>query len=360
MPLFKALSYKTKLIALYVSTTVLGIILTLFSIYNASYEQLKLDHLNNVYGIFSDNPILVSQLSDFRSQPTELAGKQFKVLLLAEMKSRMIKSGDCKFLLSNDALASGRMTEQGGYIGTVPCMYSWFEVNDEVLNKPVLVFYQFNAGNIDSIISAYSNRLIIPLVFFIWLVVWGSLILGNLITRLQVQKDEVEHLAMHDSLTGLANRKKFSEEITEVIAYSSRKKLSFMLAMVDLNKFKNVNDDLGHQYGDMLLQQVAKRFKDSVREYDVVARFGGDEFVLLLMNADLDSNLKVLQRIYENIVKEYELLEHTVCIGASIGVSCFPDDDITYAELVHKADIAMYYAKDTGGGVQVYKSHMLA
>jgi len=360
MPLFKALSYKTKLIALYISTTVLGIMLTLFSIYNASYEQLKLDHLSNVHGIFSDAPLLVSRLSDFSSRIQNLPGKQYRVLPLAEINMREINFGSCNFLVTQDLLEKSRMNDQGGFIGAGSCMISWLEVNDERLNKPVLVFYKFDTNNIDSIISAYRNRLIIPLVFFIWLVVWGSLILGNLITRLQVQKEEVEHMAMHDSLTGLANRKKFSEEISDVIAYSSRKKLSFMLAMVDLNKFKNVNDELGHQYGDMLLQQVAKRFKDSVREYDVVARFGGDEFVLLLMDADLDSNMKVLKRIYENIVKEYVLLEHSVSIGASIGVSCFPDDDITYAELVHKADIAMYFAKDSGGGVKVYESHMLS
>lgn len=360
MPLFKALSYKTKLIALYISTTVLGIILTLFSIYNASYEQLKLDHLNNVYGIFSETPLLVSRLSDFSSRTQSLSRNQYRVLPLAEINKQELNFGSCNLQVTKEILESSRMNEQGGYVGAGSCMLSWFEISDEHLNKPVLVFYKFDANNIGSIISAYSNRLIIPLVFFIWLVVWGSLILGNLITRLQVQKEEVEHLAMHDSLTGLANRKKFSEEIKDVIAYSSRKELSFMLAMVDLNKFKNVNDDLGHQYGDMLLQQVAKRFKESVREYDVAARFGGDEFVLLLMDADLDSNMKVLQRIYENIVKDYVLLEHRVCIGASIGVSCFPDDDITYAELVHKADIAMYFAKDSGGGVKVYKSHMLS
>lgn len=162
MPLFKALSYKTKLIALYISTTVLGIILTLFSIYNASYEQLKLDHLNNVYGIFSETPLLVSRLSDFSSRTQSLSRNQYRVLPLAEINKQELNFGSCNLQVTKEILESSRMNEQGGYVGAGSCMLSWFEISDEHLNKPVLVFYKFDANNIGSIISAYSNRLIIP------------------------------------------------------------------------------------------------------------------------------------------------------------------------------------------------------
>jgi len=356
----KQLPYKTKLIAIYISTTLLGIVLTLISIFNASHEQLILDHINNVHAIFSDQLSVSENGINTDLSASRFSTEKFKVFSLPDFTEQKITFRSCELNLSRQIMESQRMNKQGGVVQAEQCMISWVIVNSEKAGVPFLVLSRFNESKIDSIISAYRNRLIIPLVFFVWIVVWGSLILGNLITRLQTQKDEVEHMAMHDSLTGLANRKNFSEKISELIAYSSRKNLPFMLAMVDLNKFKNVNDDLGHQYGDILLQQVANRFMDDVRDYDVVARFGGDEFVLLLMNADMDSNMKILQRIYMSIIKEYNLLEHKVSIGASIGVSYFPQHDTTYSELVHKADLAMYIAKESGGGVTVFDPYMFS
>lgn len=353
-PLIK-LSYKIKFILIYISTTLVGVALTLVSIYNASSEQRALDHINNVHAIFSDQLSNVS-VNTPPHKINQFSSDQYKVVSLQDSQNIQLNISSCEVDISRGFLESHRMNQFGGIFGEANCSISWVALD---VDGAVLVLHRYNDANIETMVAAYRNRLIIPFIFFIWLVVWGSFILGNLISRLQLQKDEVEHLAMHDSLTGIANRKKFSEKIAELSSYAKRNQSSFMLAMIDLNKFKKVNDDLGHQYGDILLQQVARRFTESIRDYDMVARYGGDEFVLLLMDEDMDVNMSALKRVYNKILEEYFLLNKKVTIGASIGVSYYPLHDTSYSDLIHKADIAMYFAKDHGGGIKVFDTSML-
>lgn len=354
-PLIK-LSYKIKFISIYISTTLVGVALTLVSIYNASSEQRALDHINNMHDIFSDQ-LSKTSLETNQIEVNNLSSKKYKIISLSDSENMQINISSCEINISRDLLESNRMNQLGGLFSSTKCTISWV-VPD--MGESVLVLHRYDDSNIETMISAYKNRLIIPFIFFVWLVVWGSFILGNLISRLQLQKEEVEHLAMHDSLTGISNRKKFSERITELSSYAKINHTSFMLAMIDLNKFKNVNDELGHQYGDILLQQVARRFTESIRDYDMVARFGGDEFVLLLMDEDMEVNMSALTRIYNKIIEEYILLNEKVSIGASIGVSYYPLHDTSHSELIHKADIAMYFAKEHGGGIKVFDTSMLA
>lgn len=353
-PLIK-LSYKIKFISIYISTTLVGVVLTLVSIYNASNEQRVLDHINNLHAIFSDQ---LSNIADANKHKiNDFSSEKYKVISLSGSENKQLNISSCEINISRDLLEPTRMNKLGGLFNSAECTISWVGLN---MGEAVLVLHRYDDSSIETTISAYRNRLIIPFIFFVWIAVWGSFILGNLISRLQLQKEEVEHLAMHDSLTGIANRKKFSEKITELSSYAKRNHTPFMLAMIDLNKFKNVNDELGHQYGDILLQQVARRFSESIREYDMVARFGGDEFVLLLMDEDMEVNMSALTRIYNKIIDEYILLNEKVSIGASIGVSYYPLHDTSYSDLIHKADIAMYVAKQHGGGIKVFDTSMLA
>ncbi|HEY9050213.1 MAG TPA: GGDEF domain-containing protein, partial [Gammaproteobacteria bacterium] len=326
MLFLKSIPYKTRLISLYVGTTTLGIILTLLAIYNASREQLILDHINNTHAIFSDRlkqidspPVTLEQLT------SDLTSQKYIAIPLIQINKDPITVGDCTIHLSTSILGQNQMNDIGGMLTTDTCSFAWTTITRESANDALMILSLFDDSKIESILDAYTNRLIVPLIFFVWMAVWGSLMLGNLVKRLQLQKDEVEHIALHDALTGLPNRKYFSEKMDELINYSKRINSPFAIAVIDLNKFKNVNDEKGHRYGDFLLKQVAQRFKDSIRDYDVIARIGGDEFVLLLLGTDLESSLVMLERIYQNIIQDYMLIDTTVSIGASIGVSFFPD-----------------------------------
>jgi diguanylate cyclase (GGDEF)-like protein/PAS domain S-box-containing protein len=160
--------------------------------------------------------------------------------------------------------------------------------------------------------------------------------------------------ASHDALTGLANRVFLLELLSQILERSKREKdLIFAVLFIDLDRFKIVNDSLGHELGDALLIAVAKRLKDCIRSVDVVARLGGDEFVILLRNVhDLDEITRICDRIQTEINRPFSLKEHQASIGASIGI-VVGDSQHTYhraEDIVRDADLAMYHSKSQGKG----------
>lgn len=181
------------------------------------------------------------------------------------------------------------------------------------------------------------------------------------ITKRKLAEDEIKNLAFYDPLTQLPNRRLLQERINHGIQRSQRDGQQFALMMLDLDRFKNVNDTLGHQLGDVLLQQVAERIKGKLRAVDLVARLGGDEFVVLLENiAQPADAARVAERIVEDLSKAFQLVQnHDVWIGASLGISLYPQHSGNFESLMTQADSAMYKAKEQGGGSIVYFSEDL-
>ena len=159
----------------------------------------------------------------------------------------------------------------------------------------------------------------------------------------------VEHLATHDPLTNLPNRRGLYEELSELIYRSRRYKYSSAVIYVDLDGFKHVNDQFGHEAGDRLLTQVAANFKKIVRQTDSVARIGGDEFIVLI--TDIDRETTLITKI-ESLLREastgLEFEGHRVAVSASIGVALYPEHGDDAETLLHHADQAMYQAKHHG------------
>ncbi len=159
----------------------------------------------------------------------------------------------------------------------------------------------------------------------------------------------IEYIAHHDSLTDLPNRGFFSNMLNQMLAQAKRYDRQLAVLFLDLDRFKLINDTLGHDVGDELLKQVARRLTDAVRESDVVARIGGDEFVVLLPEqCDEDSLVIVAHRVLDSISKPYNLLGHEFRVTVSIGISQYPRDAEDEQSLLKNADIAMYCAKEKG------------
>lgn len=159
----------------------------------------------------------------------------------------------------------------------------------------------------------------------------------------------IEYLAYHDGLTGLPNRSMFSKLLQQSISESHRYSRSFAVAFLDLDRFKQINDSLGHEAGDQLLQEVAARLKGCVRESDTVARLGGDEFVLLLPELAAGGNAAaVAQKILAVVAKPFTLIGQEFRVTVSIGISSYPQDGLDEQALMKNADIAMYQAKEAG------------
>jgi diguanylate cyclase (GGDEF)-like protein/PAS domain S-box-containing protein len=154
--------------------------------------------------------------------------------------------------------------------------------------------------------------------------------------------------ASHDYLTGLPNRYFFMELFEKEISQSKRRKDSFAIVYVDLDGFKKVNDLYGHDIGDLFLRHVSQCFTEVIREGDIVARFGGDEFVILLTDVKDKLDIeKVIGRIFTSFSEGYDMNGTIVPIKASIGVSIYPDDGDDSETLLKKADLAMYDIKNT-------------
>jgi diguanylate cyclase (GGDEF)-like protein/PAS domain S-box-containing protein len=172
--------------------------------------------------------------------------------------------------------------------------------------------------------------------------------MAGLIERKQIEQ-KLEHIAHHDSLTGLPNRLLFMEHLTKQVARSRREKTLLAVLFMDLDKFKLVNDTMGHDVGDMLLIEVSSRIKSCLRDSDVIARLGGDEFTVSLpFIANQEDAGLVAKKIISELEKPFIFAVHECNIGSSIGISILPADGDSPEELLKKADVAMYVVKKHG------------
>lgn len=177
-----------------------------------------------------------------------------------------------------------------------------------------------------------------------------------------VASRQIEHLAYHDPLTGLPNRKLFLDRLAQELSAAPRRGTQLAVMFLDLDRFKVINDSLGHSFGDELLASVAQRLKEAVRRVDTVARLGGDEFTLLLLDLSRsDDARKVGEKVLESLRRPFQLHGHEIYVSTSIGISVFPKDGAEAETLLKNADIAMYQAKDKGrDNLQLYSPMMSA
>ncbi|MDF2788981.1 MAG: gmr [Neobacillus sp.] len=178
-------------------------------------------------------------------------------------------------------------------------------------------------------------------------------------TKRKKAEEKLTFLAFHDSLTGLPNRRKLDHELLKTLSEAKEQKKKVGVLFLDLDRFKYINDSLGHKMGDKVLQVIADRLKDSLRKDDIISRQGGDEFVILLKNLTTKEDIEeTAARINEMIADPIRLLGNEFVLSASIGMSVFPDHGYEAEGLIQKADQAMYLAKESGVGIQSYELGM--
>jgi diguanylate cyclase (GGDEF)-like protein/PAS domain S-box-containing protein len=177
----------------------------------------------------------------------------------------------------------------------------------------------------------------------------GTLAIGRDVTQRKAVEQQLLFHASYDALTGLPNRRMFSDRLREDIVKADRNGKTVALLFVDLDRFKEVNDILGHEAGDHLLIDAAQRIRNCVRESDTVARLGGDEFVVIFPEVVASSHLaRVAQAIVDSLAKPFNLDENSARISASIGIAIYPRDADNQESLIECADQAMYTAKGLG------------
>jgi diguanylate cyclase (GGDEF)-like protein len=171
------------------------------------------------------------------------------------------------------------------------------------------------------------------------------------IDALRRKDDDLRHLAFHDALTDLPNRALLLDRMEQSIAVAQRQNEKRGIMFIDLDRFKAINDSLGHDAGDAMLKEVARRLKACLRNADTVARLGGDEFVVLLNDVTIpETYASVALKVISNLSLPMEFAGSVMQVGASVGLACFPHDGESAVELMKHADLAMYEAKSAGRG----------
>ena len=207
----------------------------------------------------------------------------------------------------------------------------------------------------EHLLALLTLLLLMVLAAIAWVVVLRRQVAKQTL-ELRRNEERLRHLSQHDVLTGLPNRLLLDDRMTMALAQASRAHSVLGLLMLDLDGFKNINDDLGHLAGDVVLKQVAERLRNSVRTTDTVARVGGDEFIVLPPNLQSAEDAEIIAgNIAAAISVPMEVSGKDVRVAASVGVCTYPDGGRTAGVLMHHVDMAMYQAKANGnGGYAVY------
>ncbi len=175
------------------------------------------------------------------------------------------------------------------------------------------------------------------------------------ITEQKQAEENLRHMATHDALTGLPNRALLHDRVGQAISYAERTKSEVAVLFIDIDRFKNINDSLGHAVGDQLITRLGRRLQEAVRKVDTVARMGGDEFVIILTDIAHESDiLQLLPDLLASIAQPILIDGHELSVTASIGISLYPNDGLDVSTLLKNADTAMYRAKDAGRSVFRY------
>jgi diguanylate cyclase (GGDEF)-like protein len=179
-------------------------------------------------------------------------------------------------------------------------------------------------------------------------------------TQRRQTEEKIRHLAHYDALTDLPNRRLLTDRLQRAIAHAKRNSLNLALMFIDLDKFKQVNDTVGHEGGDILLAAAAKRLQLCMRDSDTLSRLGGDEFIVLLPSITAtDDALLVANKVLHCLQEPFDIAGQSCMVGASIGIAAYPVHGINEKMLISRADAAMYMAKHGGGnGVQLYHPSM--
>jgi len=181
-----------------------------------------------------------------------------------------------------------------------------------------------------------------------------TLVIRDMTERVE-QEQQLTHLAEHDQLTDLPNRALLKERLSAGIARADRYGRKLGVVYMDLDNFKPINDRHGHETGDCLLQAVARRLSDSIRQSDTISRVGGDEFIICLEHLSSEQDaVAATRKIVESLKQPFQILGHQIGVSASIGIAIYPDHGNEADSLLRRADQAMYRAKAEGRSLQLY------
>jgi diguanylate cyclase (GGDEF)-like protein len=246
------------------------------------------------------------------------------------------------------------MSARSGHIEAGAARYTWASVFIPGTTLRLTVVHPAIVSDFAAL-QTLAMRLLMTAAIVIWIAVWGALIITALLTKhLRNQNARLVHQALHDELTELPNRTLLFDRIEQALHRAHRDGHTVALFLMDLDRFKEVNDTLGHHFGDHVLQQVGKRIAGTLRETDTVARLGGDEFAVLIPDAGVEDAQRCAEKLLEVLEISIPVNGMSLAVKSSIGIALYPQHGRDAETLLQHADVAMYQAKRNGAGCRLY------
>lgn len=236
--------------------------------------------------------------------------------------------------------------------------YIWSRAPVPGLSDKVTLVRKAQVSHANRFFKEMGVSLIVAAVIMLWVASWAAMYVSMLIEKLDEQKNILKHRSLHDVLTGLPNRALLNDRLKQLVKSNSRDHAQFAVCFIDLNRFKDVNDTLGHHIGDEILLEVSKRLQANLRKDDTVSRLGGDEFALILKNTTEESTLHICEKLLKEIEIPIHIGTHKLFISGSFGIAMFPKQSEDVQTLLRKADVAMYAAKRSGTNIELYSDRL--
>ena len=254
-----------------------------------------------------------------------------------------------------DKYISGMSESRSGNVSVNDSTYVWARVGVPDYDYQLTLIRQAHVSRANIFFKEMGVSLIVAAVIMLWVASWAAMYVSMLIEKLDEQKNILKHRSLHDVLTGLPNRALLNDRLQQLISSMDRLPIQFAICFIDLNRFKDVNDTLGHHVGDELLLEISERLRDNLRKNDTVARLGGDEFALILRNINADDVRPIAEKILQEIEEPIQAGGHKLFVSGSMGIAMFPEHGDDVQMLLKKADVAMYAAKRSGSHLEFYE-----
>ncbi|MEJ2143409.1 MAG: bifunctional diguanylate cyclase/phosphodiesterase, partial [Gammaproteobacteria bacterium] len=222
----------------------------------------------------------------------------------------------------------------------------------------LLSMSKYQEKGVNEFLNYIGLSLAITVFVALWFSLWAATILANLYQRLANQKSEIEHQSRHDPLTSLPNRKTIGEIIESSILSNNDDNENLLLCLIDINGLKDVNDTLGHEYGDRLLVNVSERLKEVLRTSDRVGRFGGDKFAAILTHSKNTAIEELCNRILSTFDRSFQVEGHDLYLGSTLGIASYPEHAEDSQTLIQKSEIALHTAKDSSKDFYIYDTSL--
>ena len=350
----------------------LGELLVLMFFGYIAYDTAKLTNLNNEIGLLSsvaptiadhatydlkDGKTWGSTLLPYNNNNKEDATYLFvndqQGNLVAKPESLAITQ---VFSQLNEDLV-GNSKKRSGSLHVSGSTYVWSRAAIPEYNYQLTLIRKSQVSHANIFFKDMGVSLIVAAVIMLWVASWAAMYVSMLIEKLDEQKNILKHRTLHDVLTGLPNRALLNDRLQQIIRMQDRLPMQFAVCFIDLNRFKDVNDTLGHHVGDDLLLEVSKRIKSKLRKDDTVARLGGDEFALILKNVATENAALLAENILQAIEAPLLVGGHKLFVSGSMGIAMFPQHGDNVQVLLKNADVAMYAAKRVGTNLEFYDNN---